>query len=158
MGEWIRFWLVAFFLIVGLFCLICEVIGVYRFGFVMNRIHAAGIGDSMGLFCIIFSMMIASGPGMDTLKFLLIIVFMWCSSPASTHFFSQVEYYTNPRLYLYAERLEDLPGGSVTEKNGAKAAEAAAKDAEAAAKSAEAAANVAEAAARAADAAAKETL
>ena len=35
---------------------------------------------------------------------LLLIVFMWFTSPASSHFLSQVEYYTNKHLYRHTER------------------------------------------------------
>lgn len=114
-GEWIRFGIVAFFLILSLVCFTAEVIGVYRFGFVMNRMHAAGIGDSLGLFSVLFAMTVASGLELQSLKFLLIAVFMWFSSPASTHFLGQVEYFTNPSLYLWAERIPD-PGENEAEK------------------------------------------
>ena len=49
-AEWIRFWITAACLAAGLSGFGCAVLGVYRFGFVMNRMHAAGIGDTFGLF------------------------------------------------------------------------------------------------------------
>ena len=76
----------------------------YRFGYVLNRIHAAGIGDSLGLFCVISAVVIATGLCMDSLKLILLIVFMWFTSPASSHFLSQVEYYTNKHLYRHTDR------------------------------------------------------
>ena len=42
--EWIRFFITAALLLLGMISFISAVIGVYRFGFVMNRMHAAGIG------------------------------------------------------------------------------------------------------------------
>lgn len=102
--EWTLFCLSAFLLIAALICFTAAVIGAQRFGFMLNRMHAAGIGDSLGLFLVILSVLIQGGLGMGTLKPLLLIVFMWFSSPVSSHFLSQIEYYTNAHLYRYTER------------------------------------------------------
>ncbi len=93
--EWIRFFITAALLLLGMLSFISAVIGVYRFGFVMNRMHAAGIGDTLGLLCVVSAMAVAGGLNMDTLKLLFLIFFMWFTSPVSTHFLGQVEYYTN---------------------------------------------------------------
>ncbi len=92
--EWIRFVLTAVFMIVGLCSFICAVLGVFNFGYIMNRLHAAGIGDTMGL-------MISAGFGMDLFKLIAVAAFMWCTSPVSTHFMGQIEYFTNPELSSY---------------------------------------------------------
>ena len=102
--ETIRFLLVAALLIAGLFCFASAVIGAWKFGFVLNRLHAAGIGDSLGLLCIAASMMLYSGIGMEMGKLLVIVIFQWITSPVSSHFLSQIEYYTNPSLYSHVAR------------------------------------------------------
>ncbi len=104
MGEWVRFWIVAVILAAGLVCFVLEVVGVFRFGFVLNRMHATGIGDTMGILCVIVSLMIASGLNFTTLKLLLLILFMWLTSPTSTHFLSMVEMNTNPYVDRYVRR------------------------------------------------------
>lgn len=106
MSEWIRFILTAIFLAGGLFCFAMAVIGVNRFGFAMNRIHAAGIGDTLGLFLVVVGLCISSSAVMDMFKLGLLVVFMWFSSPVSGHILGQVEYFTNPRMYDYVERLQ----------------------------------------------------
>ncbi len=103
-GEWIRFALVAGCLLMALIAFTAAVFGAYRFGFVMNRLHAAGIGDTLGLFAVAAALVIATGFSMDSLKLILLIVFMWFSSPVSSHFMSQIAYYTNPHLYRYVDR------------------------------------------------------
>ena len=103
-GEWIRFGLTAAVLIIAMIACSAAVIGAYRFGFVMNRIHAAGIGDTMGIFLVLLALLIAPGNGIDTVKLILIIMFLWFTSPASSHFLSQVEYYTNPHLFRFVDR------------------------------------------------------
>ncbi len=96
--EWIRFALTAVLLIGALVSFAFAVFGVYRFRFVMNDIHSAGIGDTLGLFCVTAALMISAGFSFDTLKLALLIVFMWFTSPVSSHFLGQVEFFTNARL------------------------------------------------------------
>ena len=104
--EWIRFFITAALLVLGLVCFSAAVLGAWKFGFVMNRMHAAGIGDSMGLLCIVLAMVVATGLNMDSLKLLLLVVFLWATSPVSSHFLIQTEYFTNPHLYDMADRQE----------------------------------------------------
>ena len=98
-AEWIRFAVCAFLVAVSLFSFASAVFGVYQFGFIMNRIHSAGIGDTLGLVSMAAAVAAATGFSMTDLKLLLLIVFMWCTSPVSSHFLSQTEYFTNPNLF-----------------------------------------------------------
>ena len=50
MTGWIRFAISAVFIVTGLISFASGVIGNCRFGYVMNRVHAGGIGDTQGLF------------------------------------------------------------------------------------------------------------
>ena len=109
MKDWIIFFVTAVLLLAALVCFTTAVIGAYRFGFVMNRMHAAGIGDSLGLFLVILSTVVAAGFGFDALKMVLLILFMWFTSPASSHFLGQVEYYTNPHLFRHMDRQIQAP-------------------------------------------------
>ncbi len=104
MGEWIVFIFTAVLLLTALICFTAAVIGAYRFGYVLNRIHAAGIGDSLALLLTTASCVVAAGFSWDALKLILLTVFMWFTSPASSHFLSQVEYYTDPHLYRHTDR------------------------------------------------------
>ena len=105
--EWIRFVLVALLLVIALFSFASAALGVWRFGFIMNRIHSAGIGDTLGLSALAAALMLYSGLSMQTLEILLIVVFMWFTSPVSSHFLCQIEYYTNPELYRHTGRREE---------------------------------------------------
>ena len=111
-GEWIRFFIVAALLLVGMLAFTAGVIGVGRFGFSLNRMHAAGIGDTAGLFWVVLAMWVAAGVHTDTVKLVLIVFFMWFTSPVSSHFLSQIEYYTNPNLYRYLRREKEPKGGN----------------------------------------------
>ena len=102
--EWIRFAIAAILIVLGLCSFGAAVLGAYKFGFVMNRMHAAGIGDTAGIFLVIMSLAVARGPQMDTLKLIVLVFFLWFTSPVSTHFLGQVEYYTNPVLRHYVKK------------------------------------------------------
>ena len=102
--EWFRFVLTALLLGFAVFSFTSAVLGVFRFGFIMNRIHAAGIGDTAALFCVVLASMIGTGDAMTILKLVLVLIFMWCSSPVSTHFLGQIEYYMDKQLDRYVER------------------------------------------------------
>ena len=107
--EWIRFAIAAVLAILGLCSFGSAVLGAYRFGFVLNRMHAAGIGDTAGIFLMIASLAVARGLHMDTLKLFVLVFFLWFTSPVSTHFLGQVEFYTNPLLGRHVKQA-DLPG------------------------------------------------
>lgn len=115
--EWIRFGLCAVCLITAMLCFTAAVLGANRFGFIMNRLHAAGIGDTLGLFLVALSILIGDGFHMQEIKMAMILVFMAFTSPVSSHFLTQMEYFTNPRLYHYVRR-EGLRGAKKAGKDG----------------------------------------
>ena len=60
-GEWIRFGLCAVFMLAGLFIMVVSIIGLYRFDFALNRIHAAALGDTLSLLLFTVGLLIAVG-------------------------------------------------------------------------------------------------
>ena len=112
MGEWIRFFIVAALLLLALACFASAVLGVWRFGYVMNRMHAAGIGDSLGIFCVAAALFIAGGPSWEEAKALLLVFFLWFTSPVSTHFLGQVEFFNSHDLPVYAAAGKEEGDGS----------------------------------------------
>lgn len=93
--EWIRFLIGAAFLLFGLGIFAIEMIGVFRFRYVLNRMHAAAMGDTLGIGFSLVGLMIMSGWNFTTLKLFLVIVFLWFSSPVSSHLISRLEVSTN---------------------------------------------------------------
>ena len=91
MIAWIRFGLTAVLLLGGILAFAAAMLGNYRFGYVLNRMHAAGIGDSLGMLLVILSLMISVSGGMDLLKLAALIVFLWCTSPVNSHFLARIE-------------------------------------------------------------------
>ena len=49
MLDWIRFILTSLFLFAALTIFISQFVGIHRFKYVLNRMHAAAMGDTLGL-------------------------------------------------------------------------------------------------------------
>ncbi len=107
--EWIRFAIGTIILLIGLATFILEVFGVYRFDFSLNRMHAAAIGDTLGIGICLLGLMIFSGLSFTTLKLLLVILFLWLASPVSSHLIARFEVEANDYIEKHCAIInEDL--------------------------------------------------
>lgn len=93
--EWIRFLIGALLLISGLVIFAIEMIGVFRFKYVLNRMHAAAMGDTLGIGFSLIGLILMSGLNFTSLKLLLVIIFLWFSSPTSSHLIARLEVTTD---------------------------------------------------------------
>ena len=93
--EWGRFLIGAACLLFGLGIFAIEMAGVFRFRYVLNRMHAAAMGDTLGIGFSFLWLMIMSGWNFTTLKLFLVILFLWFSSPVSSHLIARLEVTTN---------------------------------------------------------------
>lgn len=96
--EMIRFILAAIFLISGVLCMVSAVIGMFRFRFVLNRMHTAATADTFGLLLCMIGLIIWQGVGFEALKMMIIIGFFWISGPVSSHLIARMEVSTNEKL------------------------------------------------------------
>lgn len=96
--QWIRFGLAAFLMLYGLGSLLVTTVGIYRFHYVLNRIHVAAKCDTLGILLILGSLMVLSGFSLTSLKLLLLIVFLWLANPVSSHLIAYLEVETNPEI------------------------------------------------------------
>jgi len=64
-------------------------IGILRFPDFYTRMHAAGITDTMGAGFILLGLILQAGPTLVAVKLLLIGVFLFFTSPTSTHAVAQ---------------------------------------------------------------------
>lgn len=104
--EWMRFLLGTIFLFLGLTMFIIEIIGIFKFNYVLCRMHAAALGDTLGISISLIGLMIFSGFNFTTLKMLLVICFLWCSSTVSSHLIARLEVLTNDHLEDYVEEIK----------------------------------------------------
>ena len=93
--EWVRFLLGAGFLLTGVTVFLIEMIGVFRFKYVLNRMHSAAIGDTLGIGICLLGLIVMSGLNFTSLKLFLVIIFLWFSSPTSSHLIAKLEVTTN---------------------------------------------------------------
>ena len=98
MIETLRFILCALLMALGLFFEISAVIGVFRFKAALNRMHAAALGDTLGIFFMLLGLAVANGLDMLTLKILLLIPLFWTTSPVSSHLIGKLELITHEGL------------------------------------------------------------
>lgn len=96
--EWIRFAVGMGLLATGLGIFALEIFGVYKFKYVLNRMHAAAMGDTLGIGASLTGLILLSGWNVTSLKMALVIVFLWLASPVSSHLISRLEVVTNEHL------------------------------------------------------------
>ena len=96
--QWIRFALSAACLVTGLVFMILAVFGVNRFHRALNRMHAAAMGDTLGILFVFAGLILIRGFSMDSLKLFLVILFFWTAGPVSGHMISRLEAMTDEDL------------------------------------------------------------
>ena len=96
--EWIRFFLAAGCLLFGMSIFFLEIFGTYRFHYVLNRMQIAATGDTLGIGLCLIGLMIANGFNWATAKLALVLVFLWCASPVSSHAIARLQMTTDKRI------------------------------------------------------------
>ena len=116
--EWIRMILGFSLMLLCVSVFAIEIIGVFKMKFSLNRMHAAAMGDTLGLLSGLLGLMVISGFNFTTLKMALVLVFLWCTSPIASHLIARMEYQTNEHLSEYAEirELYDIEAEAVQRK------------------------------------------
>lgn len=87
----IRFIIAACLVGFGVFLFAMSTFGVFKFKYVLNRMHAAAIGDSLALFSVLAGVGVMTGFTYSTLKLVIILVFFWLTAPVSSHMIAKME-------------------------------------------------------------------
>ena len=88
----------ASLVLIGIFIVIIAVAGVFRFKYVLNRMQAAALCDTMGLLFVLLGLIVILGVCAQSLKILAILVFMWLASPVMSHLIARTETMTYQHL------------------------------------------------------------
>ena len=112
--EWIRFLAGGILLLIGLLIFLIQMVGVFRFKYVLNRMHAAAMGDTLGIGCCLLGLIVMRGFRFTSLKLLLVIIFLWFSSPVSSHLIARLEVTTDEEPEKHYKRLEADENGNMT--------------------------------------------
>lgn len=80
-------------------------VGLLRMPDFYTRLHAAGITDTLGAGLILLGLMLQAGWTLVGVKLLLILIFLWFTSPIATHALSRAALADpeNPRPLLHEE-------------------------------------------------------
>jgi len=106
--EWIKLITGGALLLCGLSIFLIELYGVFHLDYVLNRMHAAAMGDTLGISFSLIGLMIFSGFNFTTLKMALIVVFLWFASPVSSHMLARLEVTTNENLKKHCKVYPEL--------------------------------------------------
>ena len=106
--DWIRLIAGSAFLVCGLVIFFTEIFGAFHFRYVLNRMHVAAMGDTLGIASCLIGLIIFSGINFTSLKLLLIIVFLWFASPVSSHVLARLEVATNENLESHCAVYTDV--------------------------------------------------
>lgn len=84
--------------VIGLVIIAIAIFGVYRFNYILNRMHVAATCDTLALFIMLIGLIFLNGISFTTLKLVTIIIFFWLTSPICSHLISKVEKETNESI------------------------------------------------------------
>ncbi|MDN5347297.1 MAG: multicomponent Na+:H+ antiporter subunit [Clostridia bacterium] len=76
----------------GLFFLLVGAIGLVRLPDFYTRLHAASLGDTLGLTLFLVGLMVHEGVTLTSFKMLIIELFMLLASPTATHVLIRAAY------------------------------------------------------------------
>ena len=112
--EWIQFLAGGLLLLIGLVIFLIQMISVFRFKYVLNRMHAAAMGDTLGIGCCLLGLIVMKGFSFTSLKLLLVIIFLWFSSPVSSHLIARLEVATDEEPQKHYKQLAADANGEMT--------------------------------------------
>lgn len=87
----IRLIVASVFFLLAAFVFVTEVLGLFRFRYVLDRMHAAALGDTLGILLVVLGVIVLRGGLFPTLKLLLIPAFLFLTSPVVTHTLAEAE-------------------------------------------------------------------
>ncbi len=85
MLEYLRLGLFGILLFAGLIIQLTAILGVNRFRFAVNRMHPAGMADTLGLLLMALAAVVDAGISWLTAKILFVVALFWITSPVCSH-------------------------------------------------------------------------
>ena len=104
-------------LLSGAFFLLTGALGMVRLPDVFTRMHAAGMTDTMGAGLILVGLCVYSGVNTVTLRLVLVLAFLWFTSPIATHALAKAALSGGAEPYTLAGDAEGA--GNAGEEGGA---------------------------------------
>jgi multicomponent Na+:H+ antiporter subunit G len=92
------------FLMAGAFFAIVGAVGVLRLPDLYTRLHASGVTDTLGAGLILVGLMFQAGLTQVTIKLILVLAFLWFTSPVSTHALARAALQSGLRPVLHRQQ------------------------------------------------------
>ena len=103
MWDYVRLAIAALLILTGVVITITALIGNFKYKFVLNRMYAAALIDTLGLFFVVLGLVVLKGFTTETgafdvtsLKLIFVVLFLWISSPVASHLIAKIIYMTDP--------------------------------------------------------------
>lgn len=110
MCDTVRYGIAAVLLLGGLVSAGIGILGVFRFHFVMNRMHCAAILDTVSMAGILGGLMVASGSLAEIPKLAAVLMVLWVGSPIASHLVGRMEIATDETAAAHLRLEEDTDG------------------------------------------------
>ena len=102
----------------GAFFLLTGSLGMVRLPDVFTRMHAAGMTDTMGAGRIVVGLAVYNGADLVTVRLLLILAFLWFTSPVATHAVAKAALSVGLRPYMLGGGDGDAAGDGADRAEG----------------------------------------
>ena len=79
---------------IGLFAVCVGTLGLFRFKCILNRMHAAAMVDTLGVLGVVLGLLLLCSSAVVCLKLVLILIFLWLTSPIASHLIAKMELLT----------------------------------------------------------------
>ena len=110
MTDTVRCWIAGILITGGLLFAAVSILGVFRFRFVMNRMHCAAILDTLAMALILGGLMVASSNMHYIPKLAAALLMLWIGSPAASHLVGRMEISTDDTAAEHIQLEEDEHG------------------------------------------------
>lgn len=100
--EYIAYCLIS----IGAIIYLLSVLGIFKMNYVLNRMHVAAIGDTLGMTLIFIGLIILEGFNFNALKIITVLTFMMLTGPISSHLISKLVYITDEKLKEHCNNSE----------------------------------------------------
>ncbi len=108
MTETVRFVLSAALTASGVFVIAASILGVFRFRFVLNRMHCAAIIDTLGALLVLVGLMVSADAPKDVFKLIGVVALLWIGAPIASHLVARMELLTDPAALRHMEHPREL--------------------------------------------------
>lgn len=110
MCETVCYLIAAALMLLGVIAGAVAILGVFRFHFVMNRMHCAAILDTISMAGIFGGLMIATGSMAYIPKLLAALLVLWVGSPIASHLVGRMEIATDETAAKHIKLEDDTHG------------------------------------------------